>query len=591
MAYFFLFRHSSEKKLPENSSEDELSVYDNKYKKMFGQIDKDIILRAQPEAEKRRILFELEERKLLKEAEELAKKLLEEQEKEDQEKVLSLLQDDQTTFEEMKKKRDQLEEHHKRHAKVLDARMKEGHQRQMEAEAARKRQLGEANERLLVMAKLQVDLKMHQDEVSKALAKCRFPNLLEENIQNCRELMVQVGNKVDTLIEVAKKSENSISQLQVITELCGKAKTVLAVVNLQVDRANERGDGEVAKKKKKEEEEKKKKEEEEAAKKKASPAQLKPEEARALGVSPEALAQYLQLQKEMEAVEQSFVDLVKNPQLKNVRFDLQKGVNVPVNAVSGVSGPHLRDKLNKICTLLSGHPVDIGSKRITAQDHAGGVAYCKQLFAKKIVKQGDEQVSSKSEAAFPFAAVAAGVWAQYPDVGNMLLAFFHRKCPYTVPYYPSKKDQQTSEEYWTSLGYRYVDGELEKQDKFLKRMTGLIRLFAAIFVSPTPKGQAHPHGMNHAWQWLTRVINISPRPDITATMLLEFLQVTGHSFLKCYGKQFAKLVQFIITDYLPEIRKVTQGAGGPVSRLEIFLEGIIKNGRVDPPEGLISHGF
>lgn len=42
-------------------------------------------------------MFELEERKLLKEAEELAKKLLEEQEKEDQEKVLSLLQDDQTT--------------------------------------------------------------------------------------------------------------------------------------------------------------------------------------------------------------------------------------------------------------------------------------------------------------------------------------------------------------------------------------------------------------------------------------------------------------------------------------------------------------
>ncbi len=60
-------------------------------------------------------------------------------------------------------------------------------------------------------------------------------------------------------------------------------------------------------------------------------------------------------------------------------------MNTPVNAISSVSGSHVRDKLDKITRLLSGQPVDVGNKRITAKCHPGGVDFCKDLFAKKIV--------------------------------------------------------------------------------------------------------------------------------------------------------------------------------------------------------------
>ena len=63
-------------------------------------------------------------------------------------------------------------------------------------------------------------------------------------------------------------------------------------------------------------------------------------------------------------------------------------------------------------------------------------------------KQGDEQISSNHESAFPVAAVAVGVWSECPAVGDLLLAYFHRRCPYLVPYHVPKQPAQTSEQYY-----------------------------------------------------------------------------------------------------------------------------------------------
>ena len=63
-------------------------------------------------------------------------------------------------------------------------------------------------------------------------------------------------------------------------------------------------------------------------------------------------------------------------------------------------------------------------------------------------KQGEEQVSSNHDTAFPIAAVAVGLWVEFPDVGDAILAHFYRCCPYLVPYYIPKKEDQTSEDYY-----------------------------------------------------------------------------------------------------------------------------------------------
>ncbi|PIK60047.1 putative nucleoporin GLE1 [Apostichopus japonicus] len=126
------------------------------------------------------------------------------------------------------------------------------------------------------------------------------------------------------------------------------------------------------------------------------------------------------------------------------------------------------------------------------------------------------------------------------------------------------------------LGYQYdSEGVIEKQDKYLKRMSGFTRLYAAILVSSPPPGcgQISPFGRERAWQWLSRLLNLEPQPDITATMLFDFLEVCGFALIETYNKQFFKLLEVLIHGYFPKIEAVTpKGSGGPVMRLKSYLQ-------------------
>lgn len=72
-------------------------------------------------------------------------------------------------------------------------------------------------------------------------------------------------------------------------------------------------------------------------------------------------------------------------QFKKLRFDLSRAVNTPINAISPASGRHLRDKLQRLCMLLSGQFVDVTGKRVSTSDHPQGLNYVKACVAKQIV--------------------------------------------------------------------------------------------------------------------------------------------------------------------------------------------------------------
>ena len=146
--------------------------------------------------------------------------------------------------------------------------------------------------------------------------------------------------------------------------------------------------------------------------------------------------------------------------------------------------------------------------------------------------------------------------------------------------------------YTRSRGYQYEDGQVEKQEKFLKRMSGIMRLYFSIIVSSPPRGE-HPHGVQHAWAWIARVLNLEPEPDITATMIFDFMQVAGFALLREYKKQFLKLLRTLCKDMLPKLKDVSSPAGrGGLSRLQVLLENSVKNhGHFSPPEGYLDQRF
>ena len=71
--------------------------------------------------------------------------------------------------------------------------------------------------------------------------------------------------------------------------------------------------------------------------------------------------------------------------MKKVRFNLQRAVNTPINAISAISGSHLRDKLQRLHNLLTGQPVEVSGKSIVATEVPEGVAFCQNLVAKMLV--------------------------------------------------------------------------------------------------------------------------------------------------------------------------------------------------------------
>lgn len=299
-------------------------------------------------------------------------------------------------------------------------------------------------------------------------------------------------------------------------------------------------------------------------------------------------AYYLELKNYLAEYENKYKQLLEDSTLKKFKFDCQKAVNTPINALSSVSGAHMRKTLEKLAKLLRGEKVQISDEYATASLHPQGLYYCNALLAKKIVQQGDLLVSSKPEAAFPLAAVTVALWVEFPEFGKLLEACFHRQCPYLVPMFLPQKQGQTDKEFYLSRGYIYNnENVVEKQDKFLKRMSGIFRLRCAIWIAKTPSfiSAPNPHGLKHSWQWLASFINLRPEPDICATLLHDFFTVCGAMCYKHYGKQFTKIIKLISTEYLPILQNIDEG--GPKIRLEVFLQNVLENGTIAPPCGLL----
>ncbi len=124
---------------------------------------------------------------------------------------------------------------------------------------------------------------------------------------------------------------------------------------------------------------------------------------------------------------------------------------------------------------------------------------------------------------------------------NLLIFIF-------FPFSPTRPGD-SDDSHYRRLGYRVDDsagGKVEEQPKFVKRMGGLARLYAAAAACALPSRQAdagagHPHGLGHLWSWLASALNLRPVNDVSATLLHDVLEVAGGALGKAYGSAFLKV--------------------------------------------------
>ncbi|XP_060787796.1 mRNA export factor GLE1 [Neoarius graeffei] len=492
-------------------------------------------------------------------------------------------------------RQEKLKEEHRHRTKILNLRLREAEQQRLrEAELERQRQL-EGRDRLRALNAIQEEVLRLNQLLEPTPYTHTNPTLdYTSYVTRGNQLCSQVSEVVRTTTE---GQFPTVEDMTVVERALQEMRTLVRAIQEEVAQAQD-------KKNKQEEEECGKKQAEmkiqQEEQKKSAELSFK-ERAKKQGLQTIAddstLKWYKGLQSLTSCCIQSFEDLnnTKDMQTKKLRMELQKAATIPVSQISSISGSQLKEIFDKIDKLLSGRPVVSGGKSISTSQHPHGLEFVSYKLAEKFVKQGEEEVASHHEAAFPIAVVASGVWELHPKVGDLILAHLHKKCPYTVPHYPPMKDGTSIEEYQQILGYRVAESGVEGQDSFLKRMSGMIRLYAAIIHLRWPytnKQGAAPHGLNHGWRWLAQMLNMEPLADITATLLFDFLEVCGNALMKQYQGQFWKLLLLIKEEYFPRIEAVTNsGQMGSVTRLKQFLENSLRNKQIEPPKGQLGSAF
>jgi len=316
-------------------------------------------------------------------------------------------------------------------------------------------------------------------------------------------------------------------------------------------------------------------------------------------ISRSAYNRFVELSSLTDQHEKVVKALSSSKQNQNLVMGINNSISITISSISTRSGSDIKSKLSDLIDLLKGQKVKFKNQFVSVTDHSDGLHFAYYCMAKKFVTQGQTQVASNPSNAFSFALTIIGVWEKYAVVGNLFLGLLQSKCPFIVPRTILKTAGFSELQHKRLCGYNCKnDGSVEDQDQYLKRMSGFVRIYAAILQSPLPPGaMQHPHGIEEAWKWLTRFLNLKPEPEITATVLYDFLAVVSHKMNEVYGKQFDKLMYALCHDYFPKIKEVElatdskKSIGGPLVRLEKFLKDCLVIKPIAKPDGYLSSAF
>ncbi|XP_072488694.1 mRNA export factor GLE1 isoform X2 [Notamacropus eugenii] len=500
------------------------------------------------------------------------------------------------SFKETQGQQEKLKEEHRHRAKILNLKLREAEQqrqRQIEQERIRKEEGQDRLRRLYALQEevLQLNQQLDPNYQHKDLLRIDLSGYGSRGNQLCGLISGIIRTTTERGFPTLDDEAMAERALQ-------EMRQVLTSLQQEISKA-------IEEKKRRDEEEAKQKQRElqqqPKAKKEIPLPTLSPGGKQREGLQVKAgestMQWYQQLQDTSSQCVLAFDGLTnsKDHQSKKIKMDLQKAATIPVSQISSIAGSQLKEIFDKINNLLLGKAVHCGGRAVSVTNHPQGLDFVLYKLAEKFVKQGEEEVASHHEAAFPIAVVASGIWELHPRVGDLILAHLHKKCPYSVPFYPAFKEGMALEEYQKLLGYQVKDSKVEQQDNFLKRMSGMIRLYAAIIQLRWPYGNrqgVHPHGLNHGWRWLAQILNMEPLSDVTATLLFDFLEVCGNALMKQYQVQFWKMMLLIKEEYFPRIEAITSsGQMGSFIRLKQFLEKCLQHREIPIPKGSLPSSF
>lgn len=106
------------------------------------------------------------------------------------------------------------------------------------------------------------------------------------------------------------------------------------------------------------------------------------------------------------------------------------------------------------------------------------------ITAKAMVKQSEKEVSVKRSLAFPLSTIALLLLDKHPQMLSILLGRVYKACPYAIPKYVQKVENESEIEYKKRLRYRMADdGIFEAEIQYAERITGIVCFYSALLQS------------------------------------------------------------------------------------------------------------
>ncbi|CAN8015117.1 unnamed protein product [Ixodes persulcatus] len=487
-------------------------------------------------------------------------------------------------LQDLAEKKEKVQEHHKNHARHLRNKIKEAELKQKQLEEEERKRQAESEQRAESLSAHCRDMEATLASVRAALESCSHARHLGTAREDHLGLLDRVARQVAAFGALRTVSREELTQaLDLATEVKGLVHAVIA----DIEQATAKGlETQQLQRQKSEEHNPSRRQSTVASDASSIPAPA-PSAHVAARSATSLLQRHSDILDNLDKWQASYKELSQDKTRKKYCFDLLKAVTIPVNALA--NSLSVRDKLDQLTSILSGKPFQSGSRTISASAHPLAQRFCLDKVAEKIVLQGEEQINSNADSAFPVAALAVGLWCKFPEIGDLLLGHFYLRCPFLVPVFFRKDPSQSETDYLSLCGYKCSqDGCLETETQFLHRITGLVRLYAAMIQTPAPpwhKGKPHPLGPERGWAWLAATTNATPpSPDLAATLLCTFLEVAGWLLGQVYGRQFRKGLHMLCKDYFPRLKQEAGGTSGPVARLEALLQQVLRRGQVARPD-------
>uniref|UniRef100_H3B0F1 mRNA export factor GLE1 n=1 Tax=Latimeria chalumnae TaxID=7897 RepID=H3B0F1_LATCH len=493
-------------------------------------------------------------------------------------------------------RQEKLKEQHRHRAKILNLKLREAEQQRQRHEELERQRQAEGRERLRCLNTIQEEMLQLYRQLEPNLRHKDLPGLdFSECSLRANQLCGLLSEMIKTTAEDGFPTEEDMSRADMLLK---EMRELISFMQYKITAALEE-----KKRKKKEEEEGKQKMLQKKQEVKAETLALSQEkegkqwkEGLQAKADESTMQWYQQLQHICDQCSTQGLNSSKDPQVKKMKMELQKAATIPVSQISTISGSQLREVFEKINNLLSGKPVQSGGKVISATQHPQGLEFVYFKLADKFVLKGPESLSKKHPAGLDSRLRERETWVWRPTNFVLLYKLFM----YEIIAARNEKRRKKKRYFFRMLGYRVQDSGVEQQDNFLKRMSGMIRLYAAIIQLRWPYGNkqgVHPHGLNNGWRWLAQMLNMEPLADVTATLLFDFLEVCGNALMKQYQTQFWKMIFLIKDEYFPRYvismpQAVLQSCMYGIQKThKYFLKKCLQRREIPLPKGYLDSSF